>query len=64
MKYETLIPCRNDKTDKTFAVGDIVTEKDFNKKVIKNWVKCIPPVLKQIGKISVPKEGGTNGSSD
>ncbi len=36
--YKVLIPCRNDKTVKSFAVGDTVTKDDFSAAVIKNWL--------------------------
>jgi len=39
LSYEVLIPCRNDKTQKVFDVGDTVTANDFNRAVIKNWLE-------------------------
>lgn len=47
MTYKVLIPIQSDRNGKSYAVGDIVTEKDFPKAVIANWLKLDPPVLEE-----------------
>lgn len=46
LDYEVLIPCSNDKTGKRYAAGDVVTHKDFDTAVIRNWLEIDPPVLR------------------
>ena len=36
--YKVLIGCQNDRTGKRFEPGDVCTDKDFSKAVIKNWL--------------------------
>ena len=42
-EYKVLIECHNQK--QVFAVGDVVTKKDFPQAVIDNWLALEPPVL-------------------
>lgn len=46
--YLVLIGCTNDKTGARFAPGDVVTDGDFPKRVIANWLEIDPPVLEEL----------------
>ena len=46
-KYKVLISCKNDKTGKAYLIGDVITKKDFQVKVIKGWLAKEPPVLEE-----------------
>lgn len=46
--YKVLIPCRDDKTGKSYRPGDTVTADDFAQAVINAWLKNDPPVLEVI----------------
>ena len=64
MKYKVLIPCKNDKTRKSYDIGAIVTDADFDKSTLEHWVNSDPPVLrlvrsrKKVTKSEFDKEGG------
>lgn len=47
-EYLVLIDCQNDKTGKAYRPGDIVTDGDFPKGVIANWLGIDPPVLQAV----------------
>jgi hypothetical protein len=49
MSYRVLVDCRDDKTNKVYKPGEIVTTADFSQAVINAWVKNSPPVLEVIG---------------
>jgi len=57
MKYKVLVQCKNDKTGKTYLPNAFITDKTFKKIVIKNWLKCVPPVLE---KVVLEEEGGND----
>ena len=37
--YKVLVGIENDRTGKRFEPGDVCTNKDFSKAVIKNWLE-------------------------
>lgn len=45
MTYRVRIDCTNDKTQRSYEAGDIITTADFPQSVIDAWVKSQPPIL-------------------
>lgn len=47
-RYLVLKGCRNDRTQKSYEPGDIVTHKDFAAGVLKHWAEKEPPALQEV----------------
>ena len=47
-RYQVIKGCRNDRTQKSYIQGDIITNKDFAAGVLKYWAEKEPPVLQEV----------------
>ena len=47
-EYKVLVPCQSDTKKKSHGIGDIVSEKDFPKKILNGWVEIgvLEPIMR------------------
>ena len=47
-RYRVIKGCRNDRTQKSYGPGAVITNKDFAAGVLKYWAEKEPPVLREV----------------